>query len=910
MSERENPPETDAPAPAAGAPKRRARLKVYLGYAPGVGKTYAMLAAARPLLASGKKVLVGVVETHGRDDTAKLAAGLPALPRRRVELRGGAAEELDLEAALARRPDVLLVDPLEHANAPGSRHEKRWQDVLDLLDAGIDVHTTLNVQHVESLNDVVAQITTIRVRETVPDALLDRADEVEIVDLPPEGLLARVADGKVRLPEKGRAQLLFRRGNLLALRELALRRAAERVDADVQAYREEHAIEAAWPASERILVCVGPSPASARLVRAARRMAAGLRAPWVAVCVELGHRPWNREDKARIDAHLRLAESLGGEVVRLAGADVAATLLDHARRHHVTRIVLGKPTHARIFDRLRGSLVDEVVRGSGDIDVHVISGDAPGGAESPGHRPSEPRPPGGHAWAAILVGAATGLAWLCRAYVAQPDVAMMYLLTIVVVATRFGRGPSIVAAGLSVVAYDFFFVPPYFTLTVSETRHVLTFAMMFGAGLFLSALALRIRRQEQSAQQREQRTAALYALSRELGSAIDPDDVAAVVARQTAGVFDCGAAVLLPDEARGLVTASSAGPAPDELEREPIVRWVLDHGKPAGIGTGTLPGAPVACFPIASGSHVLGVLALAPDARRPLGPDERDTVLAFARQAAIALSRAQLADAAKAAALRARTEEIRSSLLSTVSHDLRTPLASITGAATTLRDPTATLDEGERAELLDSICEEAERLERLVKNLLEMTRIESGGIELSREWMPVEEIIGSALTRLEAKLAGRAVTIDLAPDLPLVPVDPLLLEQVFLNLLENAEKYTPRSSPIEIRAREEDGVVVEVLDRGPGLPPGAEARVFDKFFRGDAGKSRGAGLGLAIVKGVALAHGGSISAANREGGGAVFRLRLPIVGTPPVVAAGPEDAAPEPPAAPAAIEARPAGGAA
>ncbi len=889
MTDRDERPDPDAPLPrvrAEEARQRRARLKVYLGYAPGVGKTFTMLESARELLASGTEVVVGVVETHGQYDTASLVLGLPLLPRRKVEHQGRVLEELDLDAALARRPAVLLVDDLPHGNAPGSRHEKRWQDILDLLDAGIDVHTTLNVQHIESLNDVVAQITTVRVRETVPDALLERADEIELVDIPPEELLRRLGDGKVHVPDQAARAIdhFFRRGNLLALRQLALRRTADRVDVDMRAYREEHAIDTPWPAAERILVCVGPSPASARLVRATCRMAAGLRAPWVAAYVELLQAPPDTGAKERIDAHLRLAESLGGEVARLTAARIGDALLDYARRHNITRIVLGKPTHARILDRLRSSVLDDVVRGSGEIDVHVLSGDTMGPEEAPRDRGAGAGPRAGFLWAVALVGATTGVAHLARTYVAPPDVAMMYLLTVVLVATRVGRGPSIAAAALSVAAYDFFFVEPHFTLAVSDVRNVLTFVMMFAAGLLLSSLTLRIRSQELSAREREQRTAALYTLSRDLGAATDAAGLAAVLTRHVSELLRCSAAVVLPDDAGDLGVASATPSMPRGIEEAGVTRWVMEHGRPAGLGTGTLPGAAVACFPLGSGPAVLGVLAIAPPGGKPLGTDERHTMLAFARQTAIALSRARLAEEAKTSALRARTEELRSSLLSTVSHDLRTPLATITGAATTLRDPTAELSPQQRADLLESICEEADRLERLVRNLLEMTRIESGGIDLKREWLPIEEVIGAALTRLEARLAGRPVTVDLPPDLPFVSVDPLLMEQVFVNLLDNAEKHTPRDAPIEIHAREGDGdVTVEVLDRGPGLVPGTESKVFEKFFRGPAREAFGAGLGLAICKGVAEAHGGSIVAENREGGGAVFRLRLPFSGPPPVV---------------------------
>lgn len=891
MTDRDDRPDPDAllsRVRAEEARQRRARLKVYLGYAPGVGKTFTMLENARELLASGTEVVVGIVDTHGRYDTAALVLGLPLLPRRKVEQKGRTLEELDLDAALARRPSVILVDELPHTNAPGSRHEKRWQDVLDLLDAGIDVHTTMNVQHIESLNDVIAQITTVRVRETVPDALLERADEIELVDIPPEELLRRLQDGKVYVPEQAARAIdhFFRRGNLLALRELALRRAADRIDADMRAYRDEHAIDAPWPAAERILVCVGPSPASARLVRATRRMAAGLRAPWIAAYVELLGAPPDAGAKQRIDAHLRLAESLGAEVVRLTGARIGDALLHYARRQNVTRIVLGKPTHARILDRLRSSVLDDVVRGSGDIDVHVLSGDTMGPEEAPRARAGEARR-SGFVWAAALVGVTTGIAHLARTYVAQPDVAMLYLLTVVLVATRVGRGPSIFAAALSVGAYNFFFVPPYFTLRVHDLRNLLTFAMMFAAGLLLSALTIRIRSQEQSAREREQRTAALYTLSRDLGAATDAPGLANVLTRHVSELLRCSAAVILPDDAGNLSVASATPSMPRGVEKEGVSHWVMEHGRPAGLGTGTLPGTPIACFPLGSGPAVLGVLAIAPPDGKPLGTEERHTMLAFARQAAVALSRARLAEEVKTSALRARTEELRSSLLSTVSHDLRTPLATITGAATTLRDPTAALSEQQRADLLESICEEADRLERLVRNLLEMTRLEAGGIELKREWLPIEEVIGAALTRLENKLAGRKVTVELPPDLPLVSVDPLLMEQVFVNLLDNADKHTPPDAPIEILAREGDGdVTVEVLDRGPGLVPGTESKVFEKFFRGPSREAFGAGLGLAICKGVVEAHGGSIVAENREGGGAVFRLRLPFSGPPPVVPSG------------------------
>lgn len=867
----------------------RGRLKVWLGFAPGVGKTYAMLENARELHAEGADVTVGWVDTHGRYDTAALLLGLEILPRRRVLHRGHTFEELDLDAALARGPGVLLLDELAHTNAPGSRHARRWQDALELLDAGIEVHTTLNIQHVESLNDVVAQITGVRVRETVPDDVLDRADEIVLVDLAPEELLERLREGKVYLGEQKEraAQGFFRQGNLLALRELALRRAAERVDADVRAWRAEHRVETTWPVGERILVCVGPSPASARLVRAGRRMAASQRAPWFAAWVERpGTTPLPRADRDRLEAHLRLAESLGATVVRLEGARPAEAILAWAREQNVTRIVIGKPTHARWRDRLRGSLLDDVVRGSGEIEVHAIAGESEAGtaAQAP-EPPARPAAWPEYAAAALLVALATGAAHVAWRAVALPDVAMLYLLVILLTAVRAGRGASIFAAALSTAAYDFFFVPPYFTFDVEDLRHLLTFVMMFVVGVVISTLTLRIRRQAQSARAREQRTATLHALARELGTALDEREAARSLARHGARVFGGGAAVLLPGADGALAPAAVAGAALDGAQLA-VARWTFEHGREAGIGTDTLPGARVRCVPLPGAAGPLGVLALVGTPLLGWRTDDRDFLDAFVRQGAVAVERARLGEQARAAALRARSEELRSSLLSAVSHDLRTPLAAITGAASALREEAPGAAGPERQELLDTILEEAERLERLVANLLDMTRLEAGRIELRREWVPLEEIVGAALGRLEPRLAGREVRIDLPADLPLVAADPLLLEQLVLNLVENAIKYTPASGPIEIAAMVRDGwLELSVADRGPGLPRGEESRVFEKFFRGRHPPGvPGVGLGLSICRGIAEAHGGTLRAEAREGGGARFRLELPLDESAPAAA--------------------------
>lgn len=862
---------------------KRGRLRIFFGFAPGVGKTYRMLQMARDLAFTQKlDVVVGIVETHGRGETETLLEGLDRLPRRKIEYRGRVLSEFDLDAALTRRPKVLLVDELAHTNVSGSRHKKRWQDVLELVDAGIDVFTTVNVQHIESLNDIIAQITRIQVRETIPDSMLDRANELELVDISPEELLSRLDEGKVYLPEQAQraAAHFFRRGNLLALRELALRRTAQRVDEDVREYRAQHGVVRAWPANERILVCVGPAPSSGRLIRATRRMAAGLRADWIAAYVELatGHK-----DQERLEAHLQLAESLGGSVTRLTGTSIAETVLQYAREHNVTRIIVGKPTHSRLRDRLWGSLVDEIVRGSGDVDVHVISGSSTAD-EEPEKPIARQQPPGllRYFWTFGIVAVTTGIAATARTVYAVPDVEVLYFVAVMVAAVSFGRGPSIMAAIVAVASYDFFFVPPFHTFTVTDGRYLLTFLMMFGVGLFISELTARVRKQERDARNREERTAALYALSRNLAAADDELGIADIVVRQAMVAFAAPAWVLRAEPGGDLhILASEPKAAVLDTKELNVARWTFEYGRVAGFGTDTLHASRLLCAPLDVGGSLLGVLALAPS--MAFGAEQRAFLDAFCRQSAFALERVRLSTDARNAALRAKTEEARSALLSAVSHDLRTPLASITGAATALRDDRG-LASTTRSELVESICEETERLERLVANLLDMTRLDAGPVLLKRDWIPLEEMIGSALTRLERQLGERSIQIDLPEGLPLLSVDPVLFEQVFVNLLENAARYTPAGSPMEIVSQvRDDSVMIEIRDSGRGFAPGTEEKVFEKFFRGEhAGKS-GAGLGLPICRAIVEAHGGSIRAENRKTGGGIVRIILPLKGKSPSI---------------------------
>jgi two-component system sensor histidine kinase KdpD len=864
------------------AESTRGRLKVFFGAAPGVGKTYAMLEAARAKRDSGVDVVIGWVETHRRAETAALAEGFERLPPREVEHRGVRLLEFDLDAALARKPGLLLLDELAHTNAPGSRHPKRWQDARELVEAGIDVWTTLNVQHLESVNDLVERITGVVIRETLPDQLLDDADEVEIIDLPTEDLLRRLAEGKVYLPEQAARAVkqFFRKGNLTALRELALRRTAEHVDAAVQDYRRDHAIEATWPVTDRILVCIRPNPESGRLVRAARRLATRLRAPWIAAWVESpGQPPLSADERAHLAAAFELAEQLGAETASVSGATVAEAVLRLARERNVSQIVVGKPRPTGWRGLLRGSLVDAIVQQSGELDVFIVSGEE---GETPppawSARRSQPR---SYAFAALVVVAASLVSWGMLGRFDKLNLAMVYLLGIVFVATRYGRGPSLVAVVLSVAAFDFFFIPPHITFAVSDTQYLVSFAVMAVVGLLVSTLGARVRDAAEFARQRERRTQSLYALVRELAGPREPAEIAAVGARHVAELLHSEAAVLLPGTASGLEPLSDAVPAFARDPRElAVARWALDHRQEAGAETDTLPAGSVLYEPLVTGGEALGVLGIRLGAeQRPLAPDQRELIRALARQIAAPLERARLAASADAARIAAESERLRSTLLSSVSHDLRTPLAAITGAASGLLvepPPGPELCK----ELASTVLDEAQRLNRLVGNLLDMTRLEAGTLEPKREWHSLEELVGGALARVERYAVGRVLQAQVAPDLPLVSIDGVLVEQALVNLLENALRHGGRDGAVRVSARRDGAAaLVEVKDDGPGFPPGEAERLFDKFYRAAGGP--GAGLGLAIARAIVTAHGGRIWAQAGEPRGATFAFTLPLGDAPP-----------------------------
>jgi two-component system sensor histidine kinase KdpD len=876
------------------AATRRGRLKIFLGAAAGVGKTYAMLSAAREQRADGTDVVVGIVETHRRKETEALIEGLEILPRREIPYRGVALQEFDLDGALARKPRVLLLDELAHSNAPGSRHAKRWQDAEELLDAGIDVYTAMNVQHIESLNDIVGQITGVRVWETVPDRVFDEADEVELVDLPPDELLERLAEGKVYMPEaaENAVKNFFRKGNLMALRELALRRTAERVEAQMRDYRRDHAIGTTWPVAERVIVAVGPGPHAERVIRAGRRIATRLGAPWTALYVEtprLQRLP--EEERDRILRSLRLAEALGGESVTLGGGDAAAEIIAYARARNASRLVVGREPRLGWRRLLPLSVADRLLDAAAGIDVQVVTGDNDEAAPAArallattrthlGVVDPRRRRWAGYAWGAAAVAACTAIAWIMQPYFQITNIVMVYLVGVVVVAARIGRGPSILASVLGVLTFDFFFVPPAFTFAVSDTEFIVTFVVMLVVGIIISNLAAALRTQARIAGYRETRTASLYAMSRELAATEEVEPMLRIAVTHVAQVFEAQAVVLLPD-ANGKVRLPRGASQTGSLHAADlaVAQWVFDHGDRAGLGTDTLPSATAHYVPLPGSEAAIGVLALEPaNPRRLFIPEQQRLLDTFASQIALALERARLAESARASQVDAESERVRNALLAAISHDLRTPLASIVGASTSLLTGNTGIDHRARTELLETIRDEGVRMTKLIDNVLQMARLQSGRVRLALEWQPLEEIVGEVIRRLRDTLARHRVETHLAPSLPMVNVDGVLVGQVIANLLENAAKYAPAGTVITINAVVEHGeLVVSVTDEGPGIPPGEEARIFDKFHRAvpEAAQS-GVGLGLAICRAIVTLHGGTIAAENLPAGGAVFRFTLPL----------------------------------
>jgi two-component system sensor histidine kinase KdpD len=879
---------------------RRGRLKVWLGAAPGVGKTFAMLSQAHRLRAAGTDVVLGLVETHGRAETQRLANGLEALPRRTVDYRGTTLTEFDLDSAMARKPAIVLVDELAHTNAPGSRFEKRWQDVRALLDAGISVHTTLNVQHIESLNDIVARATGVTVRETVPDAVLDLADEVEIVDLPPDALLERLHAGKVYIPEAARAAAasFFQKGHLSALRELALRKTAQLVDQRRREDRQAGGARRLRTTSERVLVCVGPSPFSARLVRAAHRMAAVVRGELFAVFVAPsagGELPAAARD--RVLQNLRLAESLGARTATIEGRDAAAAVIAFAERHEVSRIVVGKTRRSRLQDALFGSFTMEVIRQSRAIDVYVIQGEPDGDAPPRAEARSETGTRPAVAWrdhllALAITAAAILLAWLAFQ---PPDLsteALVLTLGVAATAWRGGRWPSLLGAVLSALAFNFLLVEPRFSFAVAEPSYLLAFVAMAVVGTSLGSLVAAVRDRAAAAHERENEVVALHSLTRELADAETDEQIGRIVlahlrdlVRADLAMFVAGPGV--PIGPASLVATHGQTDWLDEDELA-VARWCHDHGKAAGAGTSNLPGRKAQFLPLLSRRGKEGLLALHPRTAGDLPTQKQRMLLdTFAEQAAAACERIALAEERQRARREVEAERLRSTLLASVSHDLRTPLTTITGAASSLLHAPAGA-EAARRELAESILVQANRLNDLIANLVFATRLESDGIDLRRQWTSLEEVVGGALRR--APLQQHRVTVHVDAQLPLVDADPVLLEQALYNLLENAARHTPAGTHVDVAAwRQDDAVLVEVSDDGPGVPAADHGRMFRRFVRGE--QSAGMGLGLAICEGIVRAHGGRAWIEPGRARGVAFRFMLPMPTAQPAVPTDP-DAAP------------------
>lgn len=910
--------------------QRRGQLKIFFGASAGVGKTYAMLQAARQRLQEGVDVVVGIVETHGRSETAALLDGLDVLPLARIDYRGRTLAEFDLDGALVRQPQLILVDELAHSNVQGARHLKRWQDVYELLDAGIDVYTTVNVQHLESLNDVVGAITGIRVWETVPDRVFDAADEVTLVDLPAEELLERMRDGKVYLAQQAERAVrnFFRKGNLIALRELALRRTADRVDAQMREYRADRSIQRIWQARERLLVCVGPGPEAPTLVRAAARLAASLKADWIAVYVEtprLQRLPDARRQRT-LDA-LKLAAELGAETATLAGADAVAALIGYAKVRNVSKIVAGGSPKVGLVRRFVRPFGEKLAERAGDVDLMLIRASASDEARA---APLDARardwrdafaqfgthrsPPRHYVYAAAICAAITVVASLVSERLDLTNLVMLYLLGVVFSAVRLGRGPGVLQSFLSVAAFDFFFVPPRMSFSVSDTQYLLTFFGMLLTSLVISHLTSTLTRQASVAQRRERRTGAIYAMARELGAALTTEQIVEIGSRHVGEVFRARVAFLLPDSADKVrqkieepdaaVTLTGA-----DLDSD-VGQWVYDQQKPAGRGTDTLPATAALYLPLKAPMRTRGVLAVASREPRELEVPEQQRMLdAFAAQIALALERVHYVEIARDALVNMESERLRNSLLSAISHDLRTPLTTIVGFSSMLANGRAAAQGGDAAaaerfaqregELVDAIHDEALRMTGIVTNLLDMARLQAGSLQLKRQWSLLEETVGAALAACKRVLARHPARVVLPADLPLLQMDAVLMERLFTNLFENAAKYTPADTPLDIGAERvtDDGlpfVRVLVDDYGPGLPAGMETRIFDKFTRGEKESATpGIGLGLAICRAIVEAHGGKIGAFNRTAPdghvtGARFWFTLPVE-TPPAAPAVPDD---------------------
>ena len=886
---------TDArPSPEAlleqASREGRGKLKIFLGSAPGVGKTYEMLTQGNQRRIDGIDAVIGVVETHGRRDTELLTRGFETIPKKRGLYKGRVVAEMDIDAILQRHPSLVLIDELAHTNVEGSRHSKRYMDVEELLAAGIDVFTTVNIQHIESLNDVIAQITRIRVRETVPDAMFDIADEIELVDLTPDDLLKRLREGKVYVKTQAERALrhFFSPGNLTALRELALRKVAQHVDRDMVDYMQAHAIAGPWAAGERILVCLSEDPRAAGLVRYTKRLADRLHAPWTAVTIETRRSlQLTDEQRDRLADTLRLAEALGGEAVTIPGVGrrIADDLIGFAQANNVTQIIIGKATRSRWFEIIRGSVVHDLVRRAGNISVNVIAGDElPAGAmvkpavqTAARSEPFDARP---YLASLAIVALGLGAAKLIQPVFGIENVDLVFLTAVVSVAVRFGLLPSLLASVAASLCYNFFFLPPVYTFTITDPTNVAAFFFFMLIAVLVSNVAARVRSQAMTANSRIRTTESLYAFSRKLAGTATLDDVLWATAYQIALMLRVRVVLLLPED--HVLTVKAGYPPEDQLDKADLAaaNWAWGNDRTAGRGSDTLPGAKRLFLPMRTGRGPIGVIGIDNDRTGPLlTPDQRRLLDALVDQGALAIERVLLVEDMDKVKRTVESERLRSALLTSISHDLKTPLASVLGAASAMRD-LAALSDQQKHDLLATVIDESERLNRFIANLLDMTKLESGAIVPNTSLHDIGEIVGSALRRAGKILARHKISLELAANLPMLSLDAVLFEQVIFNLLDNAAKYSPPDTTITIRSlRDKDQVLLQVADEGDGIPPGELESVFDKFYRAQkTDRVRpGTGLGLAISRGFVEAMHGRISAANRtDRSGAVLTVCLPV----------------------------------
>jgi two-component system sensor histidine kinase KdpD len=879
---------------AAARRETRGRLKIFLGAAPGVGKTYAMLEAAHERLRDGADVVAGIIETHGRRETEALLNGIDVLPRRTMDYRGKAFREMDLDALIARRPQLALVDELAHTNIPGSRHLKRWQDVEELLAAGIDVYSTLNIQHLESINDIVEQISGVKVRETLPDSVLAAADEIELIDLPPQDLIKRLHEGKVYVPEQAKRAVgnFFSPGNLTALREMALRHAAERVDAQMVDYMRAHAIPGPWPARERIVVCIDERVDAARLVRVTKRTAERRGAAWVAVTVETSRAYTLTEaDKDRIAEAMRLAQQLGGETVTLQGDDVVATVLAFAAERNATQIVVGRARHRRW--RVGDSVTERLIAESGDFNVLVVGGedeDKPG-RQIQARKPLAPADWLGYLFAMLATAAATGLGFVIDPWLPVASISVAYLLGVMVVAMKSGLRPAIMASIWSFFAFNFFFTEPRWTFAVTDTQNVLTLVFFLIAAVIVSNMASRLRSQIEATRESARRTTNLYDFGRKITAAVTLDDVLWAVVHHVAVTIHGRSLILLPQD--GGLAIAAGYPPEDTLDDKSAAAadWAWLHGKPAGRGSATLPASLWLFLPLKTARGPVAVLGvqMMEDADMP-SPGQMRLLETLADQAAVAIERTTLVSDIETARVATERERLRSALLSSLSHDLRTPLVSIMGAASSLQTYSPMMDEGSRVDLTQTIMDEAERLNRFVQNLLDMTKLGAGALKPRSDWADLRDIVGAAVNRMQRLARDHTIRIDIDANLPLLCVDPVLMEQVFFNLLDNACKFSPRGTGVKVWAKKLPATVaIEVVDEGPGIPEADREKVFDMFYRVDQGDAQpaGTGLGLAICRGIVEAHGGTIKAEpGLHGAGTAIVIHLPNKGDTGCLPAG------------------------